>query len=52
MRGSVSLSYTRAREMVLSAFDSIGLPKQDYGLHKQGLNVLKLHQNQFTNEIV
>ena len=32
MRGSVPLSYTRAREM-LSAFDSIGLPKQDYGLH-------------------
>ena len=32
-RGSVSLSYTRAREIVLSAFDSIGLPKQDYGLH-------------------
>ena len=33
MRGSVSLSYTRAREIVLSAFNSIGLPKQDYGLH-------------------
>ena len=33
MRGSVPLSYTRAREIVLSAFDSIGLPKQDYGLH-------------------
>ena len=32
-RGSVPLSYTRAREIVLSAFDSIGLPKQDYGLH-------------------
>ena len=33
LRGSVPLSYTRAREIVLSAFDSIGLPKQDYGLH-------------------
>ena len=33
MRGSVPLSYNRAREIVLSAFDSIGLPKQDYGLH-------------------
>ena len=33
IRGSVPLSYTRAREIVLSAFDSIGLPKQDYGLH-------------------
>ncbi|CAH3178324.1 unnamed protein product, partial [Porites lobata] len=33
MRGSVPLSYTRAREIVLSAFDSIGLPRQDYGLH-------------------
>ena len=31
LRGSVPLSYTR--EIVLSAFDSIGLPKQDYGLH-------------------
>ena len=31
LRGSVPLSYTRAR--VLSAFDSIGFPKQDYGLH-------------------
>ena len=33
LRGSVPLSYTRAREIVLSAFDSIDLPKQDYGLH-------------------
>ena len=33
IRGSVPLSYTRAREIVLSAFDSIGLPKQDHGLH-------------------
>ena len=33
LRGSVPLSYTRAREIVLGAFDSIGLPKQDYGLH-------------------
>ncbi|CAH3032505.1 unnamed protein product, partial [Porites lobata] len=33
LRGSVPLSYTREREIVLSAFDSIGLPKQDYGLH-------------------
>ena len=31
LRGSVPLSYTR--EIVLSAVDSIGLPKQDYGLH-------------------
>ena len=31
LRGSVPLSYSR--EIVLSAFDSIGLPKQDYGLH-------------------
>ena len=31
LRGSVPLSYTR--EIVLSTFDSIGLPKQDYGLH-------------------
>ena len=33
LRGSVPLSYSRAREIVLSAFASIGLPKQDYGLH-------------------
>jgi len=33
MCGSIPLCYTRAREIVLSAFDSIGLPKQDYGLH-------------------
>lgn len=32
-RNLSQLSYTRAREIVLSAFDSIGLPKQDYGLH-------------------
>ena len=31
--GSVPLSFSRAREIVLSAFASIGLPKQDYGLH-------------------
>lgn len=33
MRGSVPLCYTRAREIVLSAFDSTGLSKQDYGIH-------------------
>ena len=32
-RNSSQLSYTRAREIVLSAFDSIGLAKQHYGLH-------------------
>ena len=32
-RNSSQLSYTRAREIVLSAFDSIGLAKQNYGLH-------------------
>jgi hypothetical protein len=32
-RGSTPLSYSRAREVVLSAFASIGLPKQEYGLH-------------------
>ena len=32
-RASDTLSYSRAREIVLSAFDAIGLPKQDYGLH-------------------
>ena len=31
--GSVPLSYTRAREIVLSAFDSTDLPKKDYSLH-------------------
>ena len=31
--GSDPLSYSRAREIVLSAFDAIGLPKEDYGLH-------------------
>ena len=32
-RGSDPLSYSRAREIVLSAFYAIGLPKEDYGLH-------------------
>ena len=32
-RGSDPSSYSRAREIVLSAFDAIGLPKEDYGLH-------------------
>lgn len=32
-RGSSSLSSTRAREIVLSTFVFIGLPKKDYGLH-------------------
>ena len=32
-RNSAQLSYTRAREIVLSAFQSIGLRKEDYGLH-------------------
>lgn len=32
MRGSVPLCHTRAREIVLSAFDSIGLSKQDCGI--------------------
>ena len=31
--GSDPLSYSRAREIVLSAFDAISLPKEDYGLH-------------------
>ena len=33
LRGSDTLSYSRARKIVFSAFDAIGLPKQDYGLH-------------------
>jgi len=32
-RGSDALSYSRAREIVLSAFDAFGLPRRDYGLH-------------------
>ena len=48
MRGSVPLSYTRAREIVLSAFDSIGLAKQDYGLHSlTGLEVLPVPDRLF-----
>ena len=31
LRGSVRLSYTRAREIVLRAYDAIGLPKQARG---------------------
>ena len=34
-RGSDPSSYSRAREIVLSAFDAIGLPKEDYGLHSR-----------------
>ena len=32
-RGSDALSYSRAREIGLSAFEAVGLPKRDYGLH-------------------
>ena len=32
-RGTNPLSYTRAREIVLGAFERIGLPKLDFGLH-------------------
>ena len=32
-RGSVPLSYSRAREIVLCAFEAIGLSRRDYGLH-------------------
>ena len=32
-RGSDPLSYSRSREIVLSAFYAIGLLKEDYGLH-------------------
>ena len=32
-RGSVPLSYSRAREIVLCAFEAIGLYRRDYGLH-------------------
>ena len=32
-RNSSPLSYTRARELVLTAFESIGLDKKDFGLH-------------------
>jgi hypothetical protein len=30
------LSYTRAREIVLPAFESIGLDKKNFGLHRAG----------------
>ena len=33
LRGSSPLSYTRAREIVLSALESIGLNKKSFGLH-------------------
>ena len=33
LRGSSPLSYTKAREIVLSAFKSIGLNKKSFGLH-------------------
>ena len=33
MRGSSPLSYTKAQEIVLSAFESIGLNKKSFGLH-------------------
>ena len=33
LRGSSPLSYTRAGEMVLSVFESIGLNKEHFGLH-------------------
>ena len=33
MRGSSPLSYTRVQEIVLSAFDSIGLHKKSFGQH-------------------
>ena len=32
-RGSDALSYSRAREIVLSAFEAIGVPRRHYGLH-------------------
>ena len=32
-RNSSPLSYTRARELVLTAFESIGLDKKNFGLH-------------------
>ena len=32
-RGSVPLSYSRAREIVLCTFEAIGLSRRDYGLH-------------------
>ena len=31
-RGSVPLSYSRAREIVLCAFEAIGISRQDYSL--------------------
>ena len=33
LRGSSPLSYTRAREIVFSAFESIGLNKKSFELH-------------------
>ena len=33
LRGVTPLSYSRTREIVLEAFEKIGLPKKDYGLH-------------------
>ena len=33
LRGTTPLSYSRTREIVLEAFEKIGLPKKDYGLH-------------------
>ena len=33
LRGSSPLSYARAREIVLSAFESVGLNKKSFGLH-------------------
>ena len=32
-RGSVPLSYSRVREIVLCAFEAIGFARRDYGLH-------------------
>ena len=33
LRGSSPLSYTRARELILDMFSSIGLDKSKFGLH-------------------
>ena len=35
-RGSDPLSYSRARELVLCAFEAIGLSRRDYRLHSLG----------------
>jgi hypothetical protein len=35
-RNSSPLSYTRAREIVPPAFESIGLDKKNFGLHRAG----------------